>query len=469
MATPTRSARDPLSELEAGFHGTLLRPGRRGYEEARAVWNGIIDKHPRAVALSSDVDDVVRAVGFGRRYGWPLAVRGGGHNVAGLATSEGGLVLDLSAMNGVEVDPESKRARVQGGAIWRDVDAATQPHGLAAPAGLVSETGVAGLTLGGGIGWLRRKYGLSCDNLMAAELVTAGGERVVASERENPELLWALRGGGGNFGVVTSFEFALHPVGPEIAYALVFYDGAQTAEGLRGFRELARSMPDEIAPILFTGAVPEAEGIPAEIVGKPTLAAAAVYVGPPEEGEERLRPLRELAAPLVDLSGRMPYVDIQQFLDEDYPRGRRYYWKSATIAELSDEVIDIVADFARRQPSPISTIDVWLMGGALRREPPGGAAYSGRGAGFQVNPEADWDDPAMDDANIGWARGIIEALKPHTVGTYLNFPGMLEEGEQQLRLSFGSNYERLTQVKRRWDPDNLFRLNHNIPPAAKAA
>ena len=469
MATPARSAPDPLSELEAGFHGTLVRPGQSGYEEARAVWNGMIDKRPRAVARCHDVDDVVRAVDFARRYGWPLAVRGGGHNVAGLATSEGGLVLDLSAMNGVEVDPETRRARVQGGAIWRDVDAATQSHGLAAPAGLVSETGVAGLTLGGGIGWLRRKFGLSCDNLVAAELVTAAGERVLASERENPELLWALRGGGGNFGVVTTFEFALHPVGPEIAYALVFFDGAQTVRGLRGFRELAQSLPEEIAPILFTGAVPEAEGIPAEIVGKPMLAAAAVYVGSPEEGEERLRPLRELAAPLVDLSGRMPYVDIQRFLDEDYPRGRRYYWKSATIGELSDEVIDIVTDFAARQPSPISTIDVWLMGGALRREPPGGAAYSGREAGFQVNPEADWDDPAMDDANVGWARGIIEALKPHTVGTYLNFPGMLEEGEQQLRLGFGSHYERLTQVKRRWDPDNLFRLNHNVPPAAEAA
>ena len=468
MATPARSALDPLSELETGFHGTLVRPGQDGYEEARAVWNGMIDKRPRAVARCGDVEDVVRAVDFARGYGWPLAVRGGGHNVAGLATSEGGLVIDLSAMNGVEVDLETRRARVQGGAIWRDVDAATQPHGLAAPAGLVSETGVAGLTLGGGIGWLRRKYGLTCDNLVAAELVTAGGERVVASERENPELLWALRGGGGNFGVVTTFEFELHPVGPEIAYALVFYDGAQTVRGLRGFRELARSLPDEIAPVLFTGAVPEAEGIPAEIVGKPMLAAAAVYVGPPEEGEERLRSLRDLATPLVDLSGRMPYVEIQRFLDEDYPRGRRYYWKSATIGDLSDEVIDIVVDFAARQPSPISTIDVWLMGGALRREPPGGAAYSGREAGFQVNPEADWDDPAMDDVNVGWARGIIEALKPHTIGTYLNFPGMLEEGEQQLRLSFGSHYERLSQVKRRWDPNNLFRLNHNVPPAAEA-
>jgi FAD binding domain/Berberine and berberine like len=469
MATPARSALDPLSELETGFHGILVRPGKNGYEEARAVWNGMIDKRPRAIAQCSDVEDVVRAVDFARRYGWPLAVRGGGHNVAGLATSEGGLVLDLSAMNGVEVDSETRRARVQGGAIWRDVDAATQPHGLAAPAGLVSETGVAGLTLGGGIGWLRRKYGLSCDNLVAAELVTAAGERVLANQRENPDLLWALRGGGGNFGVVTTFEFALHPVGPEIAYALVFYDGTQTAQGLRGFRELAQSLPEEIAPVLFTGAVPEAAGIPAEIVGKPMLAAAAVYVGPPEEGEERLRSLRDIATPLADLSGRMPYVEIQQFLDEDYPRGRRYYWKSATIGELSDEVIDIVADFAARQPSPISTIDVWLMGGALRREPPGGAAYSGREAGFQVNPEADWDDPAMDDANVGWARGIIEALKPHTVGTYLNFPGMLEEGEQQLRLSFGSHYERLTQVKRRWDPDNLFRLNHNVPPAAEGA
>ena len=455
--------------LRAESKGETITAGDLEYDAARAVWNGMIDRRPVAIARVADVDDVAVVVRAARRFGLPLAVRGGGHNVAGLATSEGGLVIDLSALNAVTVDPERRRATVQGGAIWRDVDAATQPYGLAAPSGLVSETGVAGLTLGGGLGWLRRKYGLSCDNLVAADLVTAEGERVHTGEGEHPELLWALRGGGGNFGVVTSFEFRLHPVGPEVALALVFYKGAQTVAVLRAFRDLAPSLPPEIAPVAFTGSMAAGEGIPDVVVGEPMVAVAAVYVGPPDEGEERLRPLRELAEPLVDLSGRLPYATVQQFLDEEYPRGRHYYWKSASIAELSDEVIDIVADFAGRQPSPISTIDVWLMGGALRDEPPGGSAYSGREADFQVNPEADWDDPAEDAANIGWARALIQALKPYTVGTYLNFPGLLEEGEQQLRLSFGSHFDRLVEVKRQWDPDNLFRLNHNVPPAASRA
>ena len=309
MATPTRSARDPLLEFEAGFHGTLLRPDQDGYGEARAVWNGMIDRRPVAIARVGDVDDVAVVVRAARRFGLPLAVRGGGHNVAGLATSEGGLVIDLSTLNAVTVDPERRRATVQGGAIWRDVDAATQPYGLAAPSGLVSETGVAGLTLGGGLGWLRRKHGLSCDNLVAADLVTAAGENVHTDEREHPELLWALRGGGGNFGVVTSFEFLLHPVGPEVALALVFYKGAQTVAALRAFRDLAPSLPPEIAPIAFTGSMAAGEGIPDDVVGEPMIAVGAVYVGPPDEGEVRLRPLRELAEPLVDLSGRLPYVD----------------------------------------------------------------------------------------------------------------------------------------------------------------
>ena len=409
-------------------------------------------------------DDVAAAVGVARAAGLPIAVRGGGHNVAGLATSEGGVVIDLSHMNAVSVDAERRRVTVQGGAIWREVDAATQAYGLAAPAGLVSETGVAGLTLGGGIGWLRRKHGLTCDNLVAAELVTAQGELVRASPEDNPDLLWALRGGGGNFGVVTSFEFLLHPVGPEVAYALVLYEGAETVAGLRVLRAVAGDLPDEVAPIAFTGSVPEMEGVPTEAVGRPMLAVAAAYVGPPDEGERHLRPLRGLATPIADLSGRMPYAQLQQFLDEDYPRGRHYYWKSAALAELGDAVIDVVAEYAATQPSPLSTIDVWQMGGALREEPAGGSAYAGRSAGWLVNPEADWDDADADEVNVAWARSLIKALQPYTVGTYLNFPGFLEEGEAQLRAGFGDNYERLVEVKTRWDPDNVFRLNHNVPP-----
>ncbi len=455
---------DVVRALRTHLTGEVVGAGDEGYDTARSVWNGMIDKRPVAVARCANGDDVAAAVGVARAAGLPIAVRGGGHNVAGLATSEGGVLIDLSRMNAVDVDAQRRRVTVQGGAIWREVDAATQAYGLAAPAGLVSETGVAGLTLGGGIGWLRRKHGLTCDNLVAAELVTAQGELVRASAEENPDLLWALRGGGGNFGVVTSFEFLLHPVGPEVAYVLVLYDGAETVAGLRALRGIAGDVPDEVAPIAFTGSVPEMEGVPAEAAGRPMLAVAAAYVGPPDEGERHLRPLRELATPIADLSGRQPYARLQQFLDEDYPRGRHYYWKSAALAELGDAVIDVVAEYASTQPSPLSTIDVWQMGGALREEPAGGSAYAGRSAGWLVNPEADWDEADADEVNVAWARSLIKALQPHTVGTYLNFPGFLEEGELQLRAGFGDHYERLVEVKTRWDPDNVFRLNHNIPP-----
>jgi FAD/FMN-containing dehydrogenase len=459
------SAEDVVVTLRSRLEGDVVGPDDEEYGAARAVWNGMIDKRPAAVARCRTNEDVAAAVVVAREHGLPLAVRGGGHNVAGTATCEGGVLIDLSLMHDVRVDPERRLAMVQGGAIWREVDAATQLYGLAAPAGLVSETGVAGLTLGGGIGWLRRKYGLSCDNLIGAELVTARGEVVRAALDENPDLLWALRGGGGNFGVVTSFEFRLYPVGPEVAYALVLYDGGETREVLRSFRDAVAGMPREISPIAFTGAVPNGmEGVPEEAVGRPMVAVAAAYVGPPEEGESELAALRGLAQPIADLSGRMPYAVLQQFLDEDYPRGRHYYWKSAALADLSDDVVDIIAEYAASQPSPISTIDIWLMGGAIAEEPPGGAAYSGRSAGYLVNPEADWDDPAGDDANVAWARRFIEALRPFSVGNYLNFPGLLEEGEAQLRASFGPHFERLVDVKSAWDPDNVFRLNHNVPP-----
>ena len=463
--TTSGTTQDVIAALRSRLTGDVVAAGDEEYEAARSVWNGMIDKRPAAIARCRSNEDVSAAVAVARESGVPLAVRGGGHNVAGTATCDGGVVIDLSGMNAVEVDAERRLAKVQGGAIWRDVDAATQPFGLAAPAGLVSETGVAGLTLGGGLGWLRRKHGLSCDNLSAAELVTAGGEIVRAAADENPDLLWALRGGGGNFGVVTSFEFRLQPVGPEVAYALVLYDGAETAEALRAFRALGAGMPREISPLAFTGSVPEGmEGVPPELAGRPMLAVAAAYVGSPDDGDEALRPLRGLATSFADLSGRMPYAILQQFLDEDYPRGRHYYWKSAALDELSDGAIAVVAEYAASQPSPLSTIDVWLMGGALGEEPAGGSAYSGRSAGYLVNPEADWDDPAGDEENVAWARQLIKALEPYTVGNYLNFPGMLEEGEQQLRASFGSHYERLIDVKTKWDPGNLFRLNHNVPP-----
>ena len=455
--------------LAAGANDVVISVDE-DYDSARMVWNGMIDRRPLAVVRCHDEDEVAAAIEVARRLALPLAVRGGGHNVAGLGTADDAVVADLSPMHRVYVDPAARLAVVQGGAIWRQVDEATQRHGLAAPSGLVSETGVAGLTLGGGLGWLRRAHGLSCDNLVAVELITASGARVRASLDENPELLWALRGGGGNFGVVTSFTFALHPVGPEVAFTHLLFDAADTVPILRALRDTADAMPPELAPLAFTGTVPEGiEGIPPEHAGKAMLAVGGMAVAPPDRGERLLAPLRSWAAPLAVLDGRISYAEAQRLFDEDYPRGRRYYWKSAAIAALTDEVIDVIVAQSAGMPSMLSTIDIWPLGGAIRREPEGGSAYAGRQAGFLVNPEANWDDPGADAANIAWARQVIEALRPFTVGTYLNFPGLLEEGESQLRGAFGGNLARLRQVKRRWDPGNLFRLNHNVSPAGKRA
>lgn len=465
MATPARSALDPLSELETGFHGALLRPGETDYDEARQVWNGMIDKRPRAVARCADVEDVVRCVDFARRNGWPLAVRGGGHNVAGLATCDDGLVIDLSPMRRVDVDPERRVARVEGGATWADVDRAGQRHRLSTPGGLVSETGVAGLTLSGGFGWLRGKYGATCDNVISAQVVTADGRVVTAGDTENPELLWALRGGGGNFGVVTVFEFALHPVGPEVMFAFVFHQGRRR-EALRFFREFCAGTPDELAPVAILGTVPQgAEDFPPEVHGRTFTAFVGAYIGPVEEGERAVRPLRDFGEPLADFSGPTSWLDVQRTFDAEYPRGQRYYWKSALLEQLSDEAIEVVAASADAQTSELSSIDVWHLGGAVKREPSGGAAFSGRRAGFMANPEANWISAADDQANVTWARRLVADLRPYSGGNiYLNFPGLVEEGESLQRAAFGENFDRLVAVKTRWDPDNLFRINQNISP-----
>ena len=370
MAASDRHARDPLSELESGFHGTVVRPDSPEYEEARSVWNGMIDRRPRAVARCVDVEDVVRCVQTARSHRWPLAVRGGGHNVAGLATVDDGLVIDLSEMRRVTVDAERRVGRVEGGATWGDVDRAGQEYGLSTPGGLISETGVAGLTLSGGLGWLRGKYGVTCDNVISAELVTADGRVVTASESENPELLWALRGGGGNFGVVTAFEFKLHPVGPEVMFAFVFHDGRRRREALRFFREFTASTPDELGPVAILGTVPQgAPEFPPEAYGRTFTAFAGAYIGPVEEGERVVRPLREFGEPIVDFSGRTSWIDVQKTFDAEYPRGLRYYWKSALLEELSDEAIDVIARSADAQASELATIDLWHLGGAVRREP----------------------------------------------------------------------------------------------------
>jgi len=456
-----------VDALRTVFAGEVLAPADAGYDEARAVWNGVIDRRPWAVARCRRPSEVADAIRFAREHGLTIGVRGGGHNVAGTGTVDGGLLIDLSPMRRVDVDPAARRAVVQGGATLGDVDAATQQHGLAAAFGVVSETGVAGLTLSGGIGWFRRLHGLSCDGMHAAEVVTADGEIVRASDDERPELLWALRGGGGNFGVVTSFEFALHEVGPEVAVLFTIYAASDGEKVFRGVGDLLAAEPDRFAPLGFYGVVPADEAFPEHAHGAHFAAIAGVYPSTdPAAGERAIAPYRELAAPIADLSGTMPYVEAQALLDEEYPNGRRYYWKSTELSGLSGEALAMLERLAAEAPSPMSTLDIWYQGGAMAEVPAEATAYGDRSAPILIGVEANWEGAEHDEANLAWARRCIDELAPFsTGGVYMNFPGFHEEEEQQLRAAFGTNYERLVEVKTAYDPDNVFRVNHNIVPA----
>lgn len=456
-----------IEEFGSGLRGELIHATDAGYEEARQVWNGMIDKRPALIARCSGVADVARAVEFARDNELLVAIRGGGHGVGGTAVAENGLVIDLSSMNGVHVDPARRTARAGGGATWADLDHETQLFGLATPGGVVSDTGIAGLTLGGGIGWLRRKYGLSCDNLLSVDLVTADGRFLKASAEENPDLFWGIRGGGGNFGVVTSFEYRLHPVGPEVMFCCVFHHGESTKAALRFYREYAATAPDEVTSFVICGTVPGEEPFPEDIRDLPFVLFAALYAGPVEQGERAVRPLRNFGEPLVDFSGPMPYVEAQSFFDEDYPAGElHYYWKSLYLDDLGDEAIDRIIEHTEKRPSGISTVDVWHLGGAISRVGPGESAFGGRGAPFLLGVEANWEASRDDEANIAWARECVEDMQRFSGGgQYLNFPGFLEGGDETLRVTFGTNYERLVAVKERYDPTNLFRLNQNSRPA----
>lgn len=453
-----------LEALGRTFGDRLVTPEDDKYDDRRAVWNGTVDKRPAAIAVCRTVEDVQAAVRAATRYGVPLSVRGGGHNVAGYASVNRGLVIDLSEMRSVQVDPVRRRARVAGGATWADVDRLTQSHGLAAPGGVVSDTGVGGLTLGGGIGWLRRKYGLTCDNLVAAEVVTADGRAVRADAVTNPDLLWALRGGGGNFGVVTSFEFALHPVGPEVMFAFVLYSRSDAPEVLRAYRSYCLTAPDEVSSFAILGTVPDEEAFPEAIHGEPYVLIAALHAGTVDEGRHELASLRNLASPLLDASSPMPYREVQTILDADYPSGRRYYWTSAYLNDVTDDTIATLLDFADRRPSALSTVDVWHLGGAIRRQDPDATAFAQRAPEFLLGAEANWADPSADEANAQWARACRDSLAEREAPTYLNFPGGFEGGSAELRASFGSSFERLREVKRRWDPGNVFWSTQNVAP-----
>jgi FAD/FMN-containing dehydrogenase len=445
-----------IEDLQASFAGDVITPGHPDYDAARTVWNGIIDRHPAVIARCAGVDDVVSAVRAARQHRIEVSVRGGGHQIAGTAVIDDGLVIDLSAMRSVQVDPDARTARVAGGALWQDVDRATQAHGLATTGGEVSLTGVAGLTLGGGMGVLQRAHGLACDNLRAIEVVTADGVVRRASAGEHPDLFWAARGAGRGIGVVTAFEFDLHPLGPDVAVAQLAYPASEGPRIARAFREMAATVPETVSPELVLWSVPPDPAIPAELHFEPIVLVLGVFAGDPAESGPALAPFAELGEPLLDMGGTMPYVDIQASLDELVPDGGRYYFKAHFADDLTDEGIDDLLAMHADRPAPLTLIAVRTLGGAIDRVAPEESAYPHRGHRFNVSVDAIWDDPAEDEQLIAWSREAWTAWKPHaTGGVYMNFSGL--EGETDVTGAdlFG-NEARLAEIRAAYDPDGVF-------------
>jgi FAD/FMN-containing dehydrogenase len=458
---------EKLSALRTQLRGQALTFDEPGYTDSRTPFNAMHTDRPAVVARCTGTADVVAAVGFARDNDLEPTVRGGGHSVAGLSSSDGGFVLDLSPMRGVVVDPKSRLALVQGGAVLGDLDREAQQFGLATPLGVASETGVAGLTLGGGYGWLRRKYGLACDNLVSAQVVCADGEVRTASAEEDSDLLWALRGGGGNFGVVTSFTFRLHPVGPVVAFAGVFYPVAAAAEVLRGYRDYFDSAPDEVTAEALSITMPAAPDLPEPIHDQQCFLVGAVYAGDPEEGMRVLQPLRELSTPLADISQPMPFSFVQSAFDPFFPRGMlRAYWKSEYVPELSDAVIEIVARRSAERPSDLTFVDVYPMGGEIARIGANDSAFGERSAPYMVAVACNWAEAADDEANVAWVREVLGELDALGTGSgYSNFSGPEDASASNGSDAFGRNLDRLAELKARYDPTNLFRKNNNIEPS----
>ncbi|HML22442.1 MAG TPA: FAD-binding oxidoreductase [Aggregatilinea sp.] len=458
---------DKALALQQAMRGQVILPSHPEYDAARRVWNGMIDKYPAMIARCTGVADVIAAVNFAREHNILVAVRGGGHNVAGHATCDGGLVIDLSAMKGIHVDPVKRTARADGGVTWGELDRETQVFGLAAPGGVVSTTGIAGLTLGGGLGWLRRKHGLTIDNLLSVNLVTASGEYLTASENENADLFWGLRGGGGNFGVVTSFEYRLHPVGPMVTLAMPWYPVEDAKELLPKWRDFMQDAPEALSSTAYFWTVPAVPDFPAEYHGKRAVIFGGVYTGPLEEGERITRPLREMGTPFLDLSGHLPWTSIQQGFDQFFPaRQRQYYFKSRYLKRLDDDTIDALIPRGANPPSPSILIVIWHNGGAMRRASAETTAFMGRNENYLFSVDAIWDDPAETEDVLAYSRAYLAEMEPYsTGGLYVNFAGLGEEGEQLVKDAYGAHYNRLVALKTRYDPANLFRLNQNIKPA----
>jgi len=463
----TRSRPIPHPRVEAFtaiIDGFVLQPQDAGFDAARSVWNARFDRTPDLIVQCANTDDVVASVNFAREEGHPLSVKGGGHDYAGNTVGEGGILIDLSPMRGITVDPEGRRAVVEAGATWAGVDAATQAHGLVTPGGTVSSVGVAGFTLGGGAGWLTRKFGMAVDNLLAAEVVTAGDEVVRASEEENPDLFWALRGGGGNFGVVTRFEYRLHEFGPRILAGQILYPLDQAGELLRWYRDYMKEAPDEIGVFPFFIRIPPLPAFPSEMHGKVVLDFVVAYAGPVSEGEAHLRPFQEHHGAIMDTVAPIPYVSLQQAFDAGMGKGNRWYSRYLQLREVSDAFIETLLENLDPFPGPFTAVYLGAQGGAAGRVSPDATAYPHREIVDALHIFPGWSHPEDDDGIMAWARGLYGTLEPFAEGgVYVNMLG--DDEHDRLRAAYQDNYRRLAELKRKWDPGNLFRRNHNIPPA----
>ena len=454
---------EAAEKFRSSLRGELLRPSDDGYDEARKIWNAMIDRRPGLIARCTGAADVLASVRFAREHDLLVSVRGGGHNVAGTALCDGGLVIDLSLMKGVHVDPVHQIARCQPGLTLGDLDHETQAFGLAVSAGIVSTTGIAGLTLGGGFGYLTPKYGLTCDALLSADVVTADGQMVRASEEENPDLFWGLRGGGGNFGIVTSFEYQLHPVGPTVLAGVIVYPMSKASELLRFHRDFIAAALDGLGTVFALRIAPPAPFLPESVHGKPIAAVFVCYAGQVEEGERVLKPLREFGQPVADAIMPKLYTEHQTTLDAVQPSGRSYYWKSDDLPGLSDGAIDTIVTHAEAITSPHSIVPLFQLGGAASRVDEDATAYSHRDAAYALNCNASWVDGDA-DPHIEWARAFSTAMQPFSSGVYVNFLG--DEGQERARAAYGpKKYERLVALKNRYDPTNFFRVNQNIEPS----
>jgi FAD/FMN-containing dehydrogenase len=464
----TTLSSEAIEKLKTNVKGRAVLPDDQSYDEVRAIWNATIDRRPAVIVQCAAADDVPSAIAFARSNGLEISIRGGGHNIAGNAVCDNGVTIDLSTMKNVRIDAQQRRAYVESGATLGDFDKAAQVHGLATPVGINSTTGIAGLTLGGGFGWLTRKYGMTIDNLVSTEVITADGNKIRTSETENAELFWAIRGGGGNFGVVTEFEFALHPVGPEILAGLIVFPFSQAKHVLTRYREFVESAPEELNVWALLRKAPPLPFLPEHVHGKEVIVLPVFYTGDIAVGEKLIEPLRSFGDAYGEHIGVQPYVEWQQAFDPLLTKGARNYWKSHNFTELSDGALDAIVEFAGKLPSPQCEIFIGCIAGAPNRVPTDATAYFHRDAKFVLNVHGRWAEVAHDQICIAWAREFFQASAPYaSAGAYVNF--MTQEEGDRVAAAYGSNYDRLVQIKQRYDPENVFHLNQNIKPRSGLA